>query len=210
MNSYHIVFILNVVPIIYLVVPHSWIHLAASVHVAFGGRSETSTSLTKWGRPKEGIFSKTEDLVLHDSAQSYKQNTVSSLLNSATDETGGGPLVCFDTSHQKLEKDYIEPWVTTLCNIFYFPPNSLAEDFLFLYLAGLQPLILSCHSSLKEALFWRSRYASSALKNLFFFGILDTSIINHYPKHIINFLVTLLETQSCDSCINSFESLHNV
>lgn len=117
-SSYHI-----------LVVPYSWIHFAASVHVAFGGRSETSTSLTKWGRPREGIVSKTEDLVLHDSARSNKQTTVSSLLNSATDVTGGGSIVHFDASHQKLEKDYIEPWVTTLCYIFIFLQTHLLRIF---------------------------------------------------------------------------------
>lgn len=131
MNFYRLTFMLVVDAILILVVPHSCIHIAASVHVAFGGRSETSTSLTKWGMPKEGSVSKTEDLVLRDPVRGIKEITVSSLSTSVTDETRGGPIVHVDTSHQKLEKDYIEPWVTTVCNIFVFPPNSLAENFLF-------------------------------------------------------------------------------
>lgn len=90
------------------------------MHVAFGGRSETSTSLTKWGTPKEGSVSKTEDLVLQDPVRGIKEITVSSLSTSVTDETRGGPIVRVDTSRQMLEKDYIEPWVTTVCNIFVF------------------------------------------------------------------------------------------
>lgn len=82
----------------------------SSVHVAFGGRSETSNSLTKWGMPKEGTVSKTEDLVLQDHVRGIKEITVSSLSTSVAEETRGGPIVHVDTSYQKLEKDYIEPW----------------------------------------------------------------------------------------------------
>ncbi|KAK1399669.1 DNA-directed RNA polymerase III subunit rpc4-like [Heracleum sosnowskyi] len=82
----------------------------SSVHVAFGGRSETSTFLTKWGKPKEGSVSKTEDLVLQDPVRGIKEITVSSLSTSVTNETRGGPIVHVDTSHQKIEKNYIEPW----------------------------------------------------------------------------------------------------
>ncbi|KAL8149296.1 hypothetical protein AgCh_006342 [Apium graveolens] len=85
----------------------------STVHVAFGGSSETSTSLTKWGTPKEGSVSKTEDLILQDPVRGIKEIKVSSLSKfstSVTDESRGGSIVHVDTSHQKLEKDYIEPW----------------------------------------------------------------------------------------------------
>lgn len=90
------------------------------MQVAFGQTSVSSTSLTKWGMPEEGSVSKTEDLMLQDSVRGIKEVTVSSLSTSVVDETRGGPIVHVDTSRQKLQKDYIEPWVTFLCNISVF------------------------------------------------------------------------------------------
>lgn len=82
----------------------------SSVQVTFGQRSETSTSLSTWGKPKEESLNKTEDLVLQDSARGNRQITISSLTTSAADGSRGGPIIHVDPSYQKLQKDYIEPW----------------------------------------------------------------------------------------------------
>lgn len=103
--------------ILILVPPHTFeFKFAASVHVAFGHGTESSTSIKTYGKPREGNGGKSDGPALKDSAQANEQITIWSPPTISADGTRGSSAVGVDTSSQKIKKDYKEPWVIRLWN----------------------------------------------------------------------------------------------